>query len=331
MINEPWDDDELRRVATLYYLGEETMEAIALRTGMSRSTVSRQLKAARERGIVRISVVTGDATTRGVGARLADVFGIEAHVVPVRETATDAQRLAQVARFAGRLVSDWFDDNTVMVLAWGTTVSAVLDNLVPKPTRRSTVVQLNGAVHAASAAVHYVSDLLGSACDAFGARAVFFPVPAFFDDPGTKAALWRERSIASVVELQRHCDIAVFGVGSWSGGGVTSQVYAAGYLDDNDMNELKKAGAVGDICTTFLRADGSWADLAINKRSSGPNIAELASIGRRVCVVASASRISGTAAALRAGAITNLVIDEQTATELLNANSRLPQPRRRSR
>lgn len=330
MITEPWDNDELRRVATLYYLGEETMEAIALRTGMSRSTVSRQLKAARERGIVRISVATGDPTTRGVGARLSALFGIEAHVVPVRETATDTQRLAQVARFAGRLVSDWFDDNTVMGLAWGRTDSAVLGNLVPKPTRESTVVQLNGAVHADSAEVHYVSDLLGNAVDAFGARAVFFPVPAFFDDPATKAALWRERSIANVVELQRHCDIAVFGVGSWTGD-VTSQVYATGYLDANDMNELKKAGAVGDICTTFLRADGSWADLSINKRSSGPNLTEFATIPRRICVVASGSRIAATAAALRAGVITNLIIDEQTATELLNATSRTPQSQRRSR
>lgn len=327
VITEPWDDDELRRIATLYYIGDETMEAIASRTGLSRSTVSRQLKAARARGIVRISVTTAEST-RGVGAELGSLFGIAAHVVPVRETASENQRLAQVARFAGRLISDWFDNNTVMGLAWGTTVSAVMENLVPKPTRGSTVVQLNGAVHAGSAEVRYVSDLLDRACDAFEARPVFFPVPAFFDDPATKAALWHERSIASVVELQRHCDIAVFGVGSWTGS-VTSQVYAAGYLDAGDMTALRRAGAVGDICTTFIRADGSWADLAINKRSSGPDIAELATLPRRVCVVASPSRIPGTSAALRAGAVSDLIIDEQTAAALLDANSTRRRRRRR--
>ncbi len=327
MTSQSWDDDELRSVAALYYLGEETMDAIAGRTGRSRSTVSRQLRTARDRGIVRISVSAGE-TGSGAGARLAEQFGIEAHVVPVRESASEGLRLAQVARFAGRLLSDWFDNDMVMGVAWGTTVSAVMENLVPKPTRGSTVVQLNGAVHAASAEVRYVSDLLGRACDAFEARPVFFPVPAFFDDPATKAALWRERSIAGVVELQRRCDIAVFGVGTWTGT-LSSQVYAAGYLDADDMDELKRAGAVGDICTTFLRADGSWADLPINGRSSGPDLAELASFPRRVCVVAGVSRVPGTLAALRAGVVSDLVVDEQTATALLEAGTGRPRDRRR--
>lgn len=323
---ETWDDDELRRIATMYYVGEETMEAIAVRTGLSRSTVSRQLKSARERGIVRISISSGDAAG-GVAAQLASAYGITAHVVPVRENAADSQRLAQVARFAGRLISDWFGHDMIMGLAWGTTVSAVMENLVPKPTRGSTVVQLNGAVHAGSAEVGYLSDLLGNASDAFEAAKVFFPVPAFFDDPATKAALWRERSIASVVRLQEKCDLVVFGVGSWTGAR-TSQVYAAGYLDTRDLDLLKRAGAVGDVCTTFVRADGSWADLPINARSSGPDLHQLASIPRRVCIVASASRVPGTIGALRAGVVTDLVIDEQSAAALRDAGHDRRLPRR---
>lgn len=315
MITETWDDDELRRVATLYYVGEETMEAIASRTGLSRSTVSRQLKAARHRGIVRISVTSGDPAG-GLAARLADAYGIRAHVVPVRESASDGQRLTQVARFAGRLLSDWFDHEMIMGLAWGTTVSEVVEHLVPKPTRGSIVVQLNGAVHAGNAEMRYVSDLLGNACNAFEATPAFFPVPAFFDDPATKQALWRERSIAGVVGLQERCDLAVFGVGSWTGAR-TSQVYAAGYLDAQDMAELQRAGAVGDVCTTFIRADGTWADLAINARSSGPDLRQLMSLPRRVCIVADTSRVPATVGALRAGVITDLVIDEQSASALV--------------
>lgn len=327
MADETWLPEELRQVAMLYYVSEETMESIAARNGVSRSTVSRQLRAAREQGIVRITVAAGDSAG-GLGGQLQQAFGVAAHVVPVRESATDAQRLNQVARFAGRLLSNWFGSDMVLGVAWGTTVSAVVEHLVPKPTRGSAVVQLNGAVHASDAEIGYVSDLLGTASDAFEARPVFFPVPAFFDDPATKAALWRERSIASVVGLQQRCDIAVFGVGSWAGP-VTSQVYAAGYLDDNDMDELKRQGAVGDICTTFVRGDGTWEDLAINSRSSGPNLTELARLPRRMAVVASASRIPGTIGALEAGVITDLVIDEKTAGALVEWRS--PNRRRRAR
>ncbi|MDN5805283.1 MAG: transcriptional regulator, partial [Microlunatus sp.] len=298
----------------------ETMDAIALRTGVSRSTVSRQLKAARQRGIVRIQVAS-DGPDSGIGGQLSDRFGVSVHVVPVRESASESQRLGQVARVAGRMLSEWIGNDQILGLAWGTTVSTVMDHLLPKPTRGATVVQLNGALHATSSEVLYLTDLLGRACNAFEARPVFFPVPAFFDDPATKAALWRERSIARVVELQRSCDIAVFGVGSWTGI-VTSLVYTGGYLSDADMAGLQSAGAVGDVCTTFYRIDGSSTDLAINARGSGPPLAQLAAVPRRLCVVAGAGRVPGTLGALRAGVVGDLVIDEQTATVLLDAGSR---------
>lgn len=53
----PWTTEELHRAATLYYVQDETMQAIATRFGVSRSTVSRQLKEAQDRGIVRITVL----------------------------------------------------------------------------------------------------------------------------------------------------------------------------------------------------------------------------------------------------------------------------------
>ncbi|WP_375426281.1 sugar-binding transcriptional regulator [uncultured Friedmanniella sp.] len=315
-----WSDGELQRVATLYYGHDETTEAIAARTGVSRSTVSRQLKAARDKGIVRITVAT-DGGTGSIGRQLADRFGIRAHVVPVRETATDAQRLAQVARTAGRLLSETVTSDMVLGLAWGTTVSTTMEHLVPKATRGTVVVQLNGAVHASSTEVLSVSDLLGRACAAFEARPVFFPVPAFFDDPATKAALWRERSIQTVVDLQRSCHVVVFGVGSWTGS-LTSQVYDGTYLDQADMADLEAARAVGDVCTTFYRADGSYADLAINQRSSGPGFDQLKDVPRRLCVSASPARATGTIGALRAGVVTDLVVDEQTAQAVLDLEAR---------
>jgi DNA-binding transcriptional regulator LsrR (DeoR family) len=292
------------------------MESIALRARVSRSTVSRQLRAARDRGIVRISV-TAPGPSGGLAEQLERRYGVRAYVVPVRDTASDSQRLVHVARFAARLLSEWFGDGMTLGVAWGATVSMVMEHLVPKATRGATVVQLNGAVHAGSSETLYVSALLGRASEAFDAQPIFFPVPAFFDDPATKAALWRERSIANVVAVQRACDIVVFGIGSWSGA-VTSQVYLGGYLDHADLTALKAAGAVGDVCTTFFRIDGTYADLAINARGSGPDLAQLAALPRRLCVVADRGRVPGAIGALRAGVVSDLVIDEQTARAVLD-------------
>ena len=99
-------------------------------------------------------------------------------------------------------------------------------------------------------------------------------------------------------------------------GQVPSHVYSAGYLEPDDIRVLESAGVVGDVCTVFLRADGTYEDLALNERATGPTPAELTRIPRRVCAVAGENKVIPLLAALRAGIITQLILDEQTAREL---------------
>jgi len=145
----------------------------------------------------------------------------------------------------------------------------------------------------------------------------YFPVPAFFDFPETKAAMWRERSVRRVIEVQGRADIALFSVGAVAGA-IPSHVYAAGYLDDDDVRTLEVEGVVGDVCTVFLRADGSYRDVVLNQRATGPTPEELHRIPRRVCVVAGDNKAVPLLAALRAGVVTDLVVDEVTALRLLS-------------
>lgn len=305
----------MRLAATMYYLQDEPMDAIARRLGTSRSTVSRLLKAARDGGMVQIAVRTEPDAVTGVAAQLMTSFGVRAHVVPVRARATEVERLDQVANVAARLLMDLFDDEMVLGVAWGTTVSAVARALGRKPTHRGTVVQLNGAANTVTSGVDYASTIVTAYGAAFDAEVRHFPVPAFFDFADTREAMWRERSVRRVLDVQRRADIALFGVGAL-GGQVPSHVYSAGYLDESDLAALYAAGVVGDVCTVFLRQDGSYQDIAINRRATGPTPAELARIPRRLCVVAGEAKLRPLVAALRAGAVTDLIIDEPTARHL---------------
>ena len=80
------------------------------------------------------------------------------------------------------------------------------------------------------------------------------------------------------------------------------------------MRILHDEGVVGDVCTVFLRADGTWQDVHLNERATGPTPVELQRIPRRVCVVAGDNKVAPLLAALRAGVVTDLVVDEITAT-----------------
>ena len=303
------------RAASMYYLQDETMDTVARHLGVSRSTVSRLLAHARDTGLVRITLA--DPTHRDtLTHRLESELGVRARVVPVRAGTTDIHRLEQVAAVAGDLVTQWMEPGTVLGLAWGTTIAEVVAELPPRPVPRTTVVQLNGAASALRTGLPYADAILSQAARAYGARTVLFPVPAFFDHVDTRAAMWRERSVQRVLAIQEQCDLVVFGVGALSGP-VPSQVHQGGYLSEDDRRQLAADGVVGDVCTVFMRADGSWRDITLNRRATGPTPAQLSRVRRRLLVAAGAAKAAGTLAALRARVATDLVLDDAAAREVL--------------
>jgi len=201
--------------AHLYYVQERTMEAIARELSTSRSTVSRLLAHARASGIVDIRITSPGDAPGLLAARVSERHRVRAHVVPMPGDVTEVERLDRVAVAAAHLLHDLVESNSTIGVAWGSTMAAVSRHLIPRQLHDATVVQLNGSGNTHTSGLLYASEILSRFGSAYGTQVEQFPVPAFFDDPATKAALWRERSISSVVELQRSWDIAVFGVGSW--------------------------------------------------------------------------------------------------------------------
>jgi len=325
----PDRDQDSRRAATMYYLQDLTMDVIGRQLHTSRSTVSRMIKMSRESGLVEITVRPAATRAPGLSEALAERFDVEAYVVPVPDSAREHERLQQVAITAARLVTTWFGSDMVLGLAWGNTLAAVGRHLPRKATRGSAVVQLNGAANPRTSGVEFAGDLISRFGTAFTATVHHFPVPAFFDYPETKAAMWRERSVRRVLEVQQRADIAVFSVGAVAGR-TRSQVYSGDFLDEADLAVLRREGVVGDVCTVFLRQDGSYADIPLNARATGPTPHELRSVARRVCVVAGDNKVRPLLAGLRAGVVTDLVIDEITAWRLVAAMDALPggDPRR---
>ena len=111
-------------------------------------------------------------------------------------------------------------------------------------------------------------------------------------------------------------DVALFGLGS-TAAEVPSQVYTGGYLNDKEIDSLRRDGVVGDVATVFYRADGTWRDVAVNARSSGPGLDAMKRVPRRLCVISGVRKLEALRGALHAGVITDLIIDEVTARALI--------------
>lgn len=301
--------------AQLYYMQDLTMEAIAAELGTSRSSVSRLLSFARDSGLVDIQIRSPFERGLDLEQAILARHRVVAHVVPMPESISDVDRLERVAMTAGRLLGRFVDSNMVVGVAWGSTLGAISRHLVTKPTHNTVVVQMNGAGNMQTSGIDYASEILHRFGEAFSAQVQQFPVPAFFDDSATKEALWRERSTRRLLDILTRLDVAVFGLGS-PFAEIPSQVYIGGYLHEGDYRSLSADGVVGDVATVFYRDDGSSEGIALNARSSGPELDRLRRVARRICVVSGVQKLPSLQGALAARLITDLVLDESLAAVL---------------
>ena len=186
-MNDRYED--MYQAAARYYVQSETMESIARALRLSRSSVSRLLKEARESGMVRISLADHHGSASPMATALSQIFGVRVHMVSVRENANEAARFEQVARLAGRMLTEMVDDHQLIGLAWGVTLSHITGHLGRRPLVDATVVQINGGANQSNSGIPYIGEILQSFADAFDAKVMLFPVPAFFDYAATKGAL----------------------------------------------------------------------------------------------------------------------------------------------
>lgn len=306
------------KAAQMYYVQDLTMGAIADELRVSRSSVSRLLSHARDTGLVEIQIHSPQDRGSSLEHEILERYQTTAYIVPSPASLSDVDRLERVAMTAARLLNRFVDSNMNLGIAWGSTLSAISRHLQPKELHNLTVVQLNGAGNMETTGIDYASEILQRFGQAYSARVQQFPVPAFFDDPLTKDALWRERSTRRVLDIQARLDIALFGLGS-PFAEVPSHVYIGGYLDADDYRSLSQDGVVGDVATVFYREDGSWKDVALNARATGLGFDRLQKVARRVCVVSGTQKLASLRGALAAGLVTDLVLDEGLARRLVAA------------
>ena len=149
---------------------------------------------------------------------------------------------------------------------------------------------------------------------AFNATTELLPLPVIFDSAEAKDWVTRDRHIASVLELGRSVDLAVFTAGAIA---PESLALNLGYLSAAETQEILDH-AVGDVCSRFFTRTGNIAAPDVDARTVGITLADLKGRPTRILVAGGAEKAQAIRIALEMGLATHLVIDHQTAQRVLD-------------
>lgn len=303
------------QVAKRYYHLDMTMSDLAAELGLTRWQASRLLTEARETGLVRIEIVPHTPRLPSLESRLERTFGLkEAVIVPVNlEEEDDAMVLDAVARAAGQYLAG--GKFRSIGISWGRTMTAVARRLPPYWSDGVEVVLLNGSMNIRSSGprTNNVAELFAAAGRG---TATLLPVPAIFGHAATKAALEQDPTIAAVLELASSVPVICFGIGAMVPDSVLIQ---AGYISLEDHERLREKGAVGDILSRYIDANGNIVDPELDARTIGISLESCRGRSLSIAVAAGPAKRDAILAGLRAQYMNVLVTDERTALGLLEA------------
>lgn len=312
---EPRRDDLLSEVATLYYRSGLDQEAIAGRLGVSRSTVSRLLREALQTGVVEIRIRHALPLEEKLQRDLIGRFGLrDALVLDSNGRRDDA--LPRVGQLGARYLKTMLDDGNSLAISWGTAVRAVADGLGSSVPRDVEVIQMLGGAGSRDLGVDG-TELARRLADSLGGRCRYLNAPLVVDDERVAAALLRQRDVRETLAAAANADFAVVGIGALVP--AVSSFLRAGHLTRRGITEIRRSGAVGDVCGHLFSVDGNLVDAELTRRIVTIDVAALRRIPRVVGVAVGAAKAEAILGALRGGLINVLVTDDATARDVLNA------------
>ena len=304
----------LVEVARLYYESGLTQEKIAGALKLSRPGVQRMIQAARDLGIVTITITDPLDRTAEVGRRLKEAFGLDrVIVVPSVRGDADATK-ARVGEAGARCLEEMLDDAVTLGVAWGTTVRAVARALHPRHTKRLRVVQMVGELGLATEA----SETFRAIADRLDGQAIALPAPAMEKNPGIRRSILQSAHIQEVFRVLREANIALTGIGPVSS---EATIVKRGQVTEEVMRRLAKQGAAGEMNTKFFDTRGRPLS-AINAQIIGVELEDIRRIPRVIAVVSDGpGKDIAVVGALRGRYINVLVIDEGLANKVLARNT----------
>ena len=304
----------LADVAEMYYLEQKTQAEVAKAVGVTRSMISRMLSEAREHGIVDIRIQRPLQFDSELESTLRDRFDLK-DVSVVVTSHRSGERLTRTLGSAGAfMLGRYLAMQKILGLAWGTSISATVDAFEVAEPMPVKVVQLVGAMGARN--MKYDGhDLVARLTDKLGGEAYYLNAPYLCQNAEIAKSLLATKSVRETISVGKKADVALLGIGTTSLD--YSSFYLAGYVTRRELDDLRRAGAIGDVCGLHFDIRGQPAADEFSERLVSIRRPDLLSIPVRLGVAGGEGKADTILGALRGKYVNVLVIDNLTAIRVL--------------
>jgi DNA-binding transcriptional regulator LsrR (DeoR family) len=304
--------DDAARAGWLYYIAGHTQDEIAKKLKVSRATAQRLVSLCLSERLITFRLEHPIAACMELAKRLKDQYGLKYCEVTPTDLANPLN-VAGLAERAAALLEQTLRSEKPVIIAIGTgrVMRAAVEQLAPMDCPNHQVVSLVGNISPDGSASFF--DPLARLADLTKARHYPMPLPVFVSSEAERSQLLQIAAVTRVRAIAENADLRLVGIGQIDQG---AQVHVDGFITRDELLELMRLGAVGEVTAWAFDAEGRVIDAGTNKRvTSVPHRvpAETLTVGAAL----GPAKVTAIRAALKGQILNGLITDEATAKALL--------------
>ncbi|SHJ41932.1 sugar-binding transcriptional regulator [Hespellia stercorisuis] len=303
-----YEKNLLYKAAWYYYMEGLTQQTIAEKLNISRIRVLRLLEKARQEGVVQIQLNPDFAESLSSEQALINEYQLkDCYIIP---TSGDKETtMESLAKTAAMYVSNHISDYNYINFGYGATILKTLNHLAKSISTTISLVSLTGGIN------YYLPDTKSGL---FSAKLNLYPAPLIMSSKELAASLMQEPALAEVSRMTELANLTLIGIGGMN---TDSTILKSSHLTNNDYLLLKMQGAVGDLITHFIDADGNLVNPDFDSRIISTPLAKLEELNNVVGVAAGEEKVEAISAALKGHYLDVLITDDYTAEQLIKKSS----------
>jgi DNA-binding transcriptional regulator LsrR (DeoR family) len=230
----------------------------------------------------------------------------------------DEQILKDVGAAAAYYLEQTIKPHEVIGLSsWSKTLMAMVDAMNPLPQKDGKqVVQIFGGVGSPTVERHAVHLVRRLAVLVQG-DAFFLGAPGVVGSPEMKQLYVQDQFVVEALAKFPKVTLGLVGIGSVDPSDMLAS--SGNIFSAQELDELRRLGAVGDVCLRYFDANGSPIQSVMNDRVIGMGLEQLREIKRCVGVAGGRRKVAAIRGAMRGKYINVLITDVHTAKELIES------------